>query len=195
MAITSRFSWIAVALLGACVAGDGDRVEVDSFTAAIQAGEPAGAATLQQPDPDLTVAAREAVRLYEELATRLESRGYTTADAMAAFEARDEARARELFGYTNGDYEAIGARWTAIAEALEWDAVWSAEEPDGISCNWGKGLECAWGLGLGSLTLRGFNVSWPVVAAAIAGSVGLCAYNNCRWERSGSGPGTKPRRK
>jgi hypothetical protein len=164
-------SWllIAAALVGACVADDSDRIDIDLHTT-----------PLQQPDPDPTVAAREAFRLYQELAARLESRGYTTADALAAAEAGDEARVRELFGYTDTEYEAIGMRLQTVEHANAWLEP-GPEDPDGLDCRWGEMLECAVQMAFGSVSLRPFGASWPTVAAVFVGTTGICAWNRCHW--------------
>jgi hypothetical protein len=148
---------------------------------------------------------RDAVQLHQELVDRLESRGYTTADALAAAEAGDEARARELFGYTEMEYEALGARMEAIAVAVEeaerdgsWPALENqAADPEGLDCNWGQAAACAYGLGGVSIGFRIAGAGWPLVLAYAVGAGGICTWANCRWERDGSGtsPGTRTKPK
>lgn len=198
---TSRSLLITISsLVGACVADDRDPqsgVRADSVDFHV--------AAVQERDPSVEEVVREAVLLHHDLVARLESRGFTPAEALAAAEAGDEARARELFGFTDDELDAVGARLQAIAAAVE-DAerrgAWSepeagAEDPEGLRCDWGKGVQCAYEMGGVSWGLRLAGVSWPLALGYVAGGLGVCAWVNCQWERDGSGtsPGTRPKKK
>ena len=173
---------MVVALLGACVSANDPELTVDSHTAAIQ------------QESTVSDVAAEAVALYQELAARLESRGYTWEDALAAAEAGDEARARQLFGFTEEEFEAIGLRLEALAMAPEsaHQEDRGAEDPDGPKCE-REAASCAYQT-LEIAIFRAAGVSWPLTIAYVAGGVGLCLWANCHWE-SGSGPATGRKQK
>lgn len=180
---THHYLTTVVCLLGACIT-DTDAPEIDTTTITT---------TIQQPSMTAEEAAREARDLFRGLVARLELRGHTIADAQAAAEAGDEEWVRELFGYTDAEFEAIGRRLAALAQTFE--HLPPAENPEGIRCDWGQGAACAFGLLSNSWAFRLSGVSWPLVVGHAVASVGICGWANCRWERSGSGPGTQPRKK
>lgn len=184
-----------IAAVAACALED-ERAQVDSVGFEIQSA--AGNA----PARDV---AREAVLLVEEVAARLQERGYTPEELFAAGQAGDEQRVREMLGYTDAELAAIGARMTAIfteMDTVEHDGSWlepedSVADPDGLKCDWGRAVECTYAMFGSGLGIYFSKAGWPITIAYVVGGAGICGYNNCRWERDGSGtsPGTKPKKK
>ena len=181
-------SWILLStvsiLVGACVADDRDpqsgarAAAVDFHTESIQQSD--------QIDPAVEEAEREAVRLYQELAARLDERGITPEEMQAAVDAGDEERVRELFGYTPEEYATVNARVLAIAQeaARNDDDAGGVAEPDGPKCD-RQTVDC----GVGFV---GLAVARPQVAIGIffLGAI-YCAWSHCHWEGSSPGTGTK----
>ena len=176
---TSCFSLnIILALFGACVADD----------SAAQIPVDLGAAPLEQSDPTVAEVEAEVLRLYQELAARLEERGVTPGEIQAAVDAGDAERVRELFGMTRAEYDEANARALAVAAmAAEFLHAFEDSEsgatPEGLRCDW-EILEC----GSGFLFAAVSQPHWALGILA-AGSV-ICALSDCRWD-DGSGPRTK----
>lgn len=177
---TTWFTLIILALLGACVADEGDsQIDVDFHTAALQQPDPAAAAEI----------GNDAIRLYQELTARLDERGVTLEEMQAAVDAGDAERVRELFDYTPEEFEAanerlqvIGGMANEVLEALA-DSGSESAEPEGLSC---KG---AFTCGLAAFAIA---TQWPNYVGLgflVLASAG-CALEYCEWD-DGSGPRTK----
>jgi hypothetical protein len=173
---------VVAAALGACALAD-ERGQVDSVELGVSI------------ERDQAEVWHELDELYEELVSRLADRGYTTADAQAAAAAGDDARARELFGYTDGEYEAIGRRAVVLSKAVQM-APPDTAHPD-WGCDWGQAALCLANGVLAAVGTRGVGASGPVIGAIIVAEAGLCGWAFCYRERrdTGSGPSTGPRKK
>ena len=165
-------------LFGACVADD----------SAAQIAVALGTATLQQPEPTVAEVEADVLRLYQELAARMEERGVTPEEMQAAIDAGDAERVRELFGMTREEYDAANARALAVA-AMAVESLHAFEDresgatPEGLRCDW-EILECGSNFLFAAVT----QPHWALGILA-AGSV-ICSVSNCRWD-DGSGPRTK----
>jgi len=170
---------IILALLGACVADEGDsQIDVDFRTAALQQPAPAAAAEV----------GNDAIRLYQELTARLDERGVTLEEMQAAVDAGDAERVRELFGFTPEEADAALARLQAIGakadDVLEdLDTGSDGAETEGLNC---KG---AYTCQLAAFALASRFPGYGGLGFLVIASVG-CALEWCEW-RDGSGPRTK----
>lgn len=180
---TALCAAVVAAALGGCALAD-ERAQVDSVELNLSS------------DRDQAEVWHELNELYEELVARLADRGYTIADAQAAAAAGDEAQARELFGYTDAQYDAITRRARELATAVR------AAPPEAASstewgCDWGQAALCFANGILAAWGTRGAGASGPVIGAIIVVEAGLCGWANCYRERrdTGSGPSTGPRKK
>lgn len=177
---TTHFPLITViALLGACVADDSSapQTEVEFHTSAIQ-----------QPDPiSVEEAGREALRLCQALAARLDERGVTLEELQAAVDVGDAQRVRQMFGYTPEEYDEANARALAVAamvvDSMEVQDPGGAAAPEGLSCEPGI-MECGAPFMLAAWAQPQFGAAFLVFGAAI------CGISRCSWD-DGSGPRPK----
>ena len=172
--ISGYFLITILALFGACVADEGaPQIAVDFHSATIQQRD--------QGDPSVEDVGREALRLYRELAARLDQRGVTPEEMQAAVEAGDEERVRELFGMTPEELDSANARVLELAaEVRHASDDTGIAEPEGLRCR--VMMSCAF-------SVMSLAAVFPEFAAGILVVGGLaCAWEHCEWD---DGPGTK----
>ena len=176
MNITTHWRFFALITLGACVADSEPPTEIDFHDA-----------TLRQPDQ--AVVESESIRLYQDLAARLDERGVTPAELQAAADANDEEAVRELFGFTDEELEAAHARLVALAEGHG-----DAREDPGASGGPPQHQElwtCRPGLALCSLAAAERASKFPSkigLAIFVAGEL-ACLSAFCSWDQTDPGPG------
>lgn len=124
----------------------------------------------------------QAISLYQEMAARLDERGYTPDELLAAGQAGDEQLVREMLGYTDAEFEAMYERLQAIGTAPASDANY----PEGWTCQ-PEVIPCITSLGLAYL-VRGGSISVPALLAYGGIHVIGCVYTYCSYDRTDPGP-------
>jgi hypothetical protein len=165
------FAVAVAAAVGACALEDA-RAQVESAGSGVQS---AGAQDV----------ARAALRLYEELAARLEERGHTPDELLVAGEAGDEQRVRAMLGYSDAEFEAVHTRLVAIVTAAACTPA-DVAYPDGWTCQ-AELLPCITSIGLAYI-VRGASVSVPALLAYGGIHVAGCVYAFCSFDRTDPGP-------
>lgn len=183
---------VAVVFLAACGAEDDIALDLE-----------VGAATVEHAPGELDPedAAAELWELYQELASRLEERGVTIEELLAAAEAEDEGTILEMFGWTPEEMAAADARILDLIERARAAGVGGYPAADAVPL---RGWGCEWrgtgpwaestilmvgGIGLGAWVAGG-PVIVPRAAIAVLVSAGLCL---CSFDSTDPGPPARPK--
>lgn len=135
---------------------------------------------------------REALHLYEELAARLDERGVTPAALRAAADAGDEQAVRELFGYTDTEFDRLHARLVAITGSPESNTTERGGGHGGADLGPPRHVEwlrCkgTWGACFLGAAALAKNVPGKLAIAIYAPGAVACVWQDCKWD--GTGPG------
>lgn len=196
---------IAVALtaLGACTLDEPARIDSVDFvdfeeSASVVVDEQAQGllgqtAANAREQQDAVQRLDEALHFVREFSAHLERRGVTPEELVAAGEAGDEQRVRELLGFSDAEYEAWYARFVELMTTAQVQHVdsatgslegWTCPQPF-WSCLSERGFEI---LVASVLRGKGTPISIPVLLAlGGVGAVG-CAIAYCHWDRTDPGP-------